>query len=121
MQKISFPAKILQILKLRCPKCGQGNVFKKDKTSFKFFPEMSETCEKCGHHYDREPVYFLGAMYASYGLSVFEGIISFVLVYFLVPELPTFFMALIPALVIVILSGQNYKLGRVIWMNLFPR
>ena len=121
MKKISFPAKILQILKLKCPECGKGNVFKKDKATFKFFPEMIETCEKCGHHYDREPGYFLGAMYASYGLSVFEGIASFVLAYFLFPALPTFFMALIPALVIILLAGQNYKLGRVIWMNIFPR
>lgn len=121
MKKTALPVKILQIIKLRCPECGEGHVFKKDNNSFKIFPEMLETCENCGHHYDREPGYFLGAMYASYGLAVFEGILAFVITYFLFPALPTFFMALIPALFIVLMSGQNYKLGRVIWMNLFPR
>lgn len=121
MEKTSFFNRVYSILRLRCPNCGKGDVYKKDSLTFGLFPDMEPTCKVCGHHYDREPGYFLGAMYASYGLAVAEGLITFVLVYFFLPNLSTFFTALIPALVILALASRNYKLGRVIWMHLFPR
>ena len=31
---------------------------------------MSDRCPACGLHFNREPGYFLGAMYISYGLAV---------------------------------------------------
>lgn len=31
---------------------------------------MHDRCPVCGLHFDREPGYFLGAMYISYGLGV---------------------------------------------------
>jgi hypothetical protein len=31
---------------------------------------MKDRCPTCGLHFDREPGYFLGAMYISYGLGV---------------------------------------------------
>lgn len=31
---------------------------------------MHDCCPGCGLHFDREPGYFLGAMYVSYGLGV---------------------------------------------------
>jgi len=31
---------------------------------------MNETCPACGHRFEREPGFFLGAMYVSYGLAV---------------------------------------------------
>ena len=34
------------------------------------FPKMHEDCPTCGLHFEREPGYFLGAMYISYILGV---------------------------------------------------
>jgi len=31
---------------------------------------MNDRCTSCGLHFDREPGYFLGAMYISYGLAL---------------------------------------------------
>ena len=31
---------------------------------------MHDRCPRCGLHFDREPGYFLGAMYISYGLGL---------------------------------------------------
>ena len=31
---------------------------------------MHDRCPQCGLHFDREPGYFLGAMYISYGLGL---------------------------------------------------
>ena len=34
------------------------------------FPKMHDCCPGCGLHFNREPGYFLGAMYISYGLAL---------------------------------------------------
>ncbi len=34
------------------------------------FPKMNDRCPHCGLHFNREPGYFLGAMYISYGLGI---------------------------------------------------
>ena len=34
------------------------------------FPKMHDRCPACGLHFNREPGYFLGAMYVSYGLGL---------------------------------------------------
>ncbi len=108
------------ILQLNCPKCGKGRVFEKNGDAFLKFPKMHEDCPECHYHFDREPGYFLGAMYASYGLAVFEGICTFLVAKFMVQGLSELTIAFIIAGVIVSLGYWNYKLARVIWMNLFP-
>jgi uncharacterized protein (DUF983 family) len=37
---------------------------------FRGFPKMCERCSICDLKFEREPGYFLGAMYLSYGLGV---------------------------------------------------
>jgi uncharacterized protein (DUF983 family) len=37
---------------------------------FRGFPKMCERCSICDLKFDREPGYFLGAMYLSFGLGV---------------------------------------------------
>ncbi len=48
-----------QALRLRCPVCGIGR-------PFSGFFEMEADCTACSFHFEREPGYFLGAMYVSY-------------------------------------------------------
>jgi uncharacterized protein (DUF983 family) len=49
-------------LALRCPVCGQGKLFRG-------YFRMSAECENCGRIYEREPGFFLGAIYFNYGLT----------------------------------------------------
>ena len=60
------------ILRQRCPRCRTGNIF--PYSVFRGFPRMHERCPACGLKFEREPGYFLGAMYVSYGLGI--GIIG---------------------------------------------
>lgn len=55
-------SKVQGVLRLRCPRCREGKVF---KGWFK----MYDVCEACGLKYEREPGYFLGSMYISYGMG----------------------------------------------------
>jgi uncharacterized protein (DUF983 family) len=63
------------ILHQRCPRCRAGNIFR--YSIFRGFPKMQERCPVCDLKFEREPGYFLGAMYVSYGLGiVFVAIVA---------------------------------------------
>jgi len=67
---------IVDILRQRCPRCRLGNIFPR---SLFLFPKMHERCSVCHLRFEREPGYFLGAMYISYGIAlVFITVVAFV-------------------------------------------
>jgi len=49
-------------LRLRCPLCGQGKLFRG-------WLSMNKTCPYCGIKFEREPGFFLGSIYINYGLT----------------------------------------------------
>lgn len=104
----------------KCPCCGQGNIFEKSRPFTFQIPKMKDKCEECGYYFEREPGYFLGAMYVSYGLAVFQGILTFLLIHFLLSGTPTLGVYAIVISVIFLFAFWNYKLARVIWMYIFP-
>jgi uncharacterized protein (DUF983 family) len=61
-------ATVGDILRQRCPRCRKGNIFR--ASIFRGFPKMHDHCPVCDLAFDREPGYFLGAMYVSYGLGI---------------------------------------------------
>lgn len=109
---------VKSIVSQKCPHCGESKVF--EKNSWFKIPHMKEKCDHCSYRFDREPGYFLGAMYVSYGLAVLQGIITFVLLHTIVPNLETIWVPFIILGVILILSRSNFKLSRVIYIHLFP-
>jgi uncharacterized protein (DUF983 family) len=52
----------------RCPRCRKGAIFAPLLSPRML--SMNQECAVCGLHFEREPGYFLGAMYVSYTLSV---------------------------------------------------
>jgi uncharacterized protein (DUF983 family) len=50
-------------MRLRCPRCGTGNLYTKP---FK----MLAHCPHCGLKYEREQGYFVGAIYINYAATV---------------------------------------------------
>ncbi len=55
--------RLVAILRLRCPRCLQGKVWKG-------FVAMNTSCPVCGLVFEREPGYFTGAMVVSYAIAV---------------------------------------------------
>lgn len=55
------------MLQQLCPRCREGNIFRR---SVWLFPGMHERCPACDLKFEREPGYFLGAMYIGYGLAL---------------------------------------------------
>ena len=110
---------LLNILQEKCPHCGKGDVYEKGTGLF-HMPVMKDDCEVCHYHFDREPGYFLGAMYISYGLAVAQAVAAFLIVHFGFPDLPTIWKPIAILLVVLAFAKKNYKLSRVIYIHIFP-
>jgi uncharacterized protein (DUF983 family) len=97
------------ILKQLCPRCLQGKVFGK-------LWKMNRRCPACGLEFEREPGYFLGAMYFSYGLAVVSGIP--IIVVMLLLEVSNWWMLLILAVQLGLSSPLLFRYSRVMWLHL---
>ena len=115
-KKVNF---ILDVYNEKCPKCRKGYVFKQN-VSVLNLPVMNDVCEKCNYHFEREPGYFIGAMYISYGFAVLQGVFVFLIMNYGFPLLETIYKTIIVVLVITILGRKNYKLSRVLYIHIFP-
>ena len=62
-------------VRLRCPRCGGGRLFRG-------FFSMYESCPNCKLRYERGPGYFLGSTYINYGLTALLMTVGFVLLRF---------------------------------------
>jgi uncharacterized protein (DUF983 family) len=76
-------------MRLRCPLCGQGKLFRT-------WLLMHERCPQCGVKFEREPGFFLGSIYINYGLTVLVVAIIYPALLFnqVVPEQPLLWSAL---------------------------
>ena len=57
-------------LRLKCPRCGKGQMF---SGMFK----MCSECASCRFRFEREVGYFVGAMYINYGMTIFIAFASY--------------------------------------------
>ncbi|WP_103072011.1 DUF983 domain-containing protein [Aquimarina sediminis] len=112
--------KLISILKGKCSKCEEGDIFVKESSGLKFgLPKMNEKCPSCNHKFMIEPGYFYGAMYVSYGLTVAEGIVIYLISSFFIVKPMHFFIIL--AISAILLSTTNYKYARILWIYLFTK
>ena len=103
----------------KCPHCGQGQVFEKKQKWYDIMPAMKHECEYCHYKFDREPGYFLGAMYISYALAVALAIAVFCTMYFLFPSLNVAWIIGAIATAILLFSQKNFRISRIIYIHLF--
>lgn len=111
--------KLYSVLNNKCPRCHQGNFFEtNDPYDLKIFSRMNARCPLCNEDFQREPGYYFGATYVSYGLTVGFGIALFLLfcVVFNFETIP--FLLIFTALLILLLP-LFYRFARLIWINLF--
>ncbi len=81
--------------------------------------EMNPACPVCGHRFEREPGFFQGAMYVSYGIGLgYLGLLAIVANVFLVPR-----SGIVPAAAAIIVVHLAcipalFRYSRVIWAHL---
>ncbi|WP_243739403.1 hypothetical protein [Flavicella sediminum] len=80
---------------------------------------MNKFCASCHHKFQKEPGFFVGAMYVSYALGIAEVLATFFVLGLFFEK--TFDLRMLPiiATVIVLLTFFNVRFSRMIWMYLF--
>lgn len=82
---------------------------------------MHEHCPECGHRFEREPGYFLGALYASYFLSIpLLGVFFVLLSWADVVPWPAEYLVLLAAVPYLVLMPGVVRYARMIWMHIDP-
>ena len=114
-----YMSAIGNIISCKCPSCGQAYVFKNQNPyNLWQLADMHKRCPKCDKSFDREPGFYFGAMYVSYGLTsgiviVFAAVLGWG---FKLPTLP-----LIGIITAVILATFPliFRWSRMIWLSWF--
>ena len=110
------PNMISSILKCKCPKCREGDLFlNKNAFKYKGFLDVHDNCLKCNQDFQIEAGFYLGAMFVSYGLTIALTVAIFVAfvvlnVYSLVPFLIT------AAICLIITTPFILRISRSIWI-----
>lgn len=112
-------SKLYSIATNTCPKCNEGTFFKTSNPyDLKDFDKINPTCEYCGESFQREPGFYIGAMYISYALSVamvITAFVGFVIIFGF--DIEYVLGVLIP--LIIILMPVLFRTARIIWLNIF--
>lgn len=111
--------KIIDVLSCKCPKCKTDKIFQQPGNVFMLkMPKMYEKCTSCGYKFEKEPGFFFGAMFVSYGLGAGQMIINLLLFWSFL-DYSIFTVFCIISVVSIILSITNFRLSRSIWIHLF--
>lgn len=112
--------RIYSILNNKCPICHEGDFFvSKNAYDLKKFSKNNVRCSVCDHKFEKETGFFYGAMYVSYGLGIALSATLFVATFVLFPETPYYIYIAEILIGLLVFFPLNYRLSRVIWMNLF--
>jgi uncharacterized protein (DUF983 family) len=96
-----------------CPRCRQGPLFR--RPLLRGPVAMHERCRVCGLKFEREPGYFVGAMYVSYALTLPPALILFFVIRMLSPW--TFNIALVATFAVSLpLVPFVMRMARVLWI-----
>jgi uncharacterized protein (DUF983 family) len=111
--------KLYSILKLKCPRCQEGNLFLVNNPyNLKMFDKMPDKCTVCGEDFVRESGFYWGAMMISHATTTLLAVVIHLIVYTfygweIAPNLIsviTVFILLIPVI---------FRSSRAIWINIF--
>ena len=94
----------------RCPRCGQGHLFRR---YFTLVPD----CPRCGLHFEREQGYFAGAL--AVNLIVTGGLFAVVFVALVaatVPHVPVLPLLAVLVPIVVVVPIVYYPFSKTVWM-----
>ena len=94
----------------RCPRCGQGHLF---RGYFTLVPD----CPRCGLHFERESGYFAGAL--AVNLIVTGGLFAVVFVALVaatVPHVPVLPLLAVLVPIVVVVPIAYYPFSKTVWM-----
>ena len=102
---------VVSILTMRCPVCREGKVFANN------FLKMHTLCPTCGLKFEREPGYFLGAMYFSYGMAIPPLTIMTIFQKWMSPERSMTSCILVSTLIFLPMVVPIVRFSRLLWLH----
>jgi uncharacterized protein (DUF983 family) len=101
--------RLAAIVRQRCPRCLEGPVF---ATLFRIHVQ----CPACGLRFEREPGYFTGAMYLSYGVALLATAPVWLVMVWFGRSLGEVLLVVGPLLIAG--SPWLFRYARVLWLHL---
>lgn len=105
----TFLQKCRGLIQQRCPHCCRGKIYERGMT-------MHQRCPVCNLLFEREPGYFFGAMYISYGMASVLLMIALGIGHLIFPDIDLGWMVLICAVLFIPFVPMVTRYARVIWM-----
>jgi uncharacterized protein (DUF983 family) len=106
----SLATALLRGLRLRCPLCGRGRLFRS-------WFHMHRECSACGLKFHRGPGYYLGSIYINYGLTAALITAGYLALFITGSLSPTARLVLL-ASVCVIFPLWFFRYARSLWLAL---
>jgi uncharacterized protein (DUF983 family) len=106
------------LLKGKCPRCRQGDMFTHPVTSLSKFNKMNEHCPHCHRRLEPEPGFYQGAMYVGYAFTIAVILIIGVALYVLADPPDTVYIGTIIG-VMILLAPLNYRYSRIVYLYAF--
>lgn len=110
--------KLQAILKAKCPKCHEGDMFKTGAYNLTQFHKMYDNCTNCGLKFEVEPGFFVGAMYVNYAFTIAIMVaVSITLNVFDSYNLQNFLIGIVGS--IILLLPVLFRYSRILFLHLF--
>ncbi len=107
--RITRSQKWLALFRQRCPRCCRGHIYERGL-------RMHPRCPVCDLLFDREPGYFLGSLYISYGMSSIVLLLGLLVGHLLVPDLDLGWLVLILGVLYLPFVPLVTRYARVLWI-----
>ncbi len=111
--------KLFSILKFKCPTCHEGDFFLSYPYNLKKIGDLHAQCSKCCLKFSKEPGFYFGAMYVSYGLGIAIFVAVFVANSILNLDLSLFNMFMTVGVILFASTPYLFHLSKIIWANIF--
>ena len=116
-----FVVKLINLIKNRCPICNEGKVFKNNNLASFAHSKMNADCPVCKLSFSKDPGFYWGSMYVSYGLAMIEAVLGYFICRTLGTEKYDYINLAAAVAAIIIFSPLNYRLARLSWLYLVPK
>ena len=120
MESKNEPSRVGCMLRLKCPRCYQGDMFETGSWSFVRPFEMRNRCAQCNLDFWQEPGYYYGAMFISYGLIAIFSLV-FVGIGLLLLDWTQRVVFTVLGLIIAINFVYTFRVARAIWIYINVR
>lgn len=110
--------KLPAIVKAKCPRCRQGDMFEYTAYHLSKFHKMHEKCPCCGLKFELEPGFFVGAMYVNYAFTIaLIAAVSIALHVFDLYSLRNFIISIL--VTVFLLIPLLFRYSRVLFLHIF--